>query len=167
MGSERCIRDSNQPPSDVALRYPKFEFGYSKRVMDSTISDIGLGGSVPMYSASFDTTKNVQDYDLQKIVSSSATDASYEFYNKVGNKRISIKRVYYKTPHAMWRFYGYYGGMNSVGNMSTYGMYADDSQFEVIPPWHNKLQSMAYEDAIYTRNSVSYTHLTLPTTPYE
>ena len=53
----------------------------------------------------------------------------------------------------MWRFYGYYGGMNSVGNMSTYGMFADDSTFEVIPPWHNKLQAMTYEDAIYTRNS--------------
>ena len=53
----------------------------------------------------------------------------------------------------MWRFYGYYGGMNSVGNLSTYGMYSDDSTFEVIPPWQNKLQAMAYEDAIYTRNS--------------
>jgi len=37
--------------------------------------------------------------------------------------------------------------------LSTYGMYADDSTFEVIPPWQNKLQAMAYEDAIYTRNS--------------
>ena len=53
----------------------------------------------------------------------------------------------------MWRFYGYYGGMNTVGNMSTYGMYGDDSTFEVIPAWQNKLQAMAYEDAIYTRNS--------------
>ena len=53
----------------------------------------------------------------------------------------------------MWRFYGYYGGLNSVGNLSTYGMYADDSTYELIPPWHNKLQAMAYEDAIYTRNS--------------
>ena len=40
-----------------------------------------------------------------------------------------------------------------MGNLSTYGMYSDDSTFEVIPPWHNKLQAMAYEDAIYTRNS--------------
>ena len=61
--------------------------------------------------------------------------------------------MFYKTPHAMWRFYGYYGGMNSVGNMSTYGQFADDSTFEIIPPWHNKLQAMTYEDAIYTRNS--------------
>ena len=53
----------------------------------------------------------------------------------------------------MWRFYGYFGGLNSVGNLSTYGMFADDSTFEVIPPWQNKMQAMAYEDAIYTRNS--------------
>ena len=53
----------------------------------------------------------------------------------------------------MWRFYGYYGGLNTVGNLANYGQFADDSTFEVIPPWHNKLQAMAYEDAIYTRNS--------------
>tara|TARA_R110002012_G_C11650443_1_gene611365 strand:- start:1461 stop:3110 length:1650 start_codon:yes stop_codon:yes gene_type:complete len=69
------------------------------------------------------------------------------------NNRIMVRRVYFKTPHSMWRFYGYYGGLNSVGNMSTYGMFADDSTFEVVPPWQNKMQAMAYEDAIYTRNS--------------
>ena len=53
----------------------------------------------------------------------------------------------------MWRFYGYYGGLNTVGNLSTYGQYADDSTFEVIPAWHNKLQAMAYEDNINTRIS--------------
>jgi hypothetical protein len=37
--------------------------------------------------------------------------------------------------------------------MSTYGQYADDSQFEIVPVWQNKLQAMAYEDAIYTRTS--------------
>jgi hypothetical protein len=53
----------------------------------------------------------------------------------------------------MWRFFGYYGGLNAIGNLSSYGQYADDSTFEVIPTWHNKLQAMAYETAIYTRNS--------------
>ena len=32
-------------------------------------------------------------------------------------------------------------------------MFSDDSTFEVIPAWQNKAQAMAYEDAIYTRNS--------------
>ena len=51
------------------------------------------------------------------------------------------------------RFYGYYGGLNTVGNLSYYGQYADDSTFEVIPVWQNKSQAMAFEDAIYTRIS--------------
>ena len=146
-------RTDSSSGSNVELKYPKFQFGYSKKVMDHTIKEVGLGGTNSIYSASFDVTADTQDYDLQTIISSSATDSGKLFYNKVGNNRIIIRRVYYKTPHAMWRFYGYYGGMNSVGNLSTYGMFSDDSTFEVIPPWHNKLQAMAYEDAIYTRNS--------------
>ena len=146
-------RTDSSSGSNVELKYPKFQFGYSKRVMDNTIKETGLGGTDAIYSASFNTTSSEQDYDLQSIISSSATDSTELFYNKVGNNRVIIRRVYYKTPHSMWRFYGYYGGMNTVGNMSTYGMYGDDSTFEVIPAWHNKLQAMAYEDAIYTRNS--------------
>ena len=53
----------------------------------------------------------------------------------------------------MWRFFGYYGGLNVVGNLSSYGQYADDSTFEIVPTWQNKLQAMAYEDALWTRIS--------------
>jgi len=139
--------------SNVELKYPKFKFAYSKRVMDNTVTEVGLGGSTTIYSASFQTAHEKQDYDLQKVIQANSLTSGYAFYNEVDNKRIIIRRVYYKTPHSMWRFYGYYGGMNTVGNLSTYGMYADDSTFDVIPPWQNKLQAMAYEDAIYTRNS--------------
>jgi len=61
--------------------------------------------------------------------------------------------MYYVTPRQMWRFYGYYGGLNVVGNFHNYGQYADGSTFEVIPAWQNKLQAMAYEDHLYTRTS--------------
>jgi hypothetical protein len=53
----------------------------------------------------------------------------------------------------MWRFYGYYGGLNVVGDMHTYGQYADDSTFQVIPAWQNKAQAISYEDHLYTRTS--------------
>jgi len=146
-------RTDSSSDSNVELKFPKFQFSYIKRTMDATTSEAGLGGTTPIYSASFVPKQSIQDYNLQTIISSSATDSDVLYYNKVGNKRITIRRVHFKTPHAMWRFYGYYGGMNSVGNLSTYGMYSDDSTFEVIPPWQNKLQAMAYEDAIYSRNS--------------
>jgi hypothetical protein len=75
------------------------------------------------------------------------------YAGKVSGKRVIITKVFYKTPRAMWRFYGYYGGIGVVGNMSTYGQYADDSSFEVVPVWQNKMQAMMYEDSIYTRTS--------------
>lgn len=142
--------------SNVETKYPKFKLGYSKQVMDQVSTEVGIGGTQAIYSASFELVEDQQDYDLQAIIYSASidgSDAGAEFSGSVDKNRVNIRRVYYKTPHAMWRFYGYYGGMNAVGNMSTYGMYADDSTFEVIPPWQNKLQAMAYEDAIYTRNS--------------
>ena len=121
-------------------------------------AEAGMGVS-QVYSASFPLTGGVQDYDLQKIIYSGSIDAgnaSFPHYNKVGINKISISKVYFKTSAATWRFYGYYGGLNTVGNLGTYGQYADDSTFQVVPVWQNKAQAMAFE-------AVSYTHLTLPT----
>ena len=138
----------------ASLQYPEFSFDYALRVGKGTSTEAGIGGNEPIYSASIAVVTDQQDYDLQNLISSSAaTDAAAPYFNQVGNKRVTIRKVYYKTPYAQWRFYSYYGGLNTVGNMSTYGQYADDSQFELVPVWQNKLQAMAYEDAIYTRTS--------------
>ena len=64
-----------------------------------------------------------------------------------------IRRVYYISPRAIWRFYGYYGGLGATGNLSTYGQFADDSTFQLVPVWQNKAQAAEYEDAIRTRTS--------------
>lgn len=131
----------------ISLKYPKFDYSMTRRIADGIGSEVGLQGSV-QFSASFDVESGVQDYDLQSIVSSSA-----EYSGSVGNKKILVKKVYYKTPHAMWRFFGYYGGLNVVGNLHNYGQFSDDSTFQLVPAWHNKAQAMAFEDAIYTRMS--------------
>ena len=132
----------------VSLKFPSFNFAYAKRVADGISEEANIGGNLTVYSASFDVVSNQQDYDLQAVVS-----ALPEHSASVGNKKVVIKKVYYKTPNAMWRYYGYYGGIGVVGNMSTYGQYADDSTFEVVPAWQNKLQAMNYEDSYYTRLS--------------
>ena len=138
---------------NVALTYPRFSFETAFRIGDGFATEAGIGGRQEIYSASFDTVSDQQDYDLQQIVSASATTSSMPFYNKVGDKRIKIRDMFYITPRQMWRFYGYYGGLNVVGNMHTYGQYADDSSFQVIPAWQNKLQAISYEDHLYTRTS--------------
>ena len=131
----------------VALKYPKFDYSMTRRIGEGIGAEIGLNSSV-QYSASFDITPQVQEYDLQNILENSAN-----FSGSIGGKRILIKKVYYKTPQAMWRFYGYYGGLNVVGNLHNYGQFSDDSTFQLIPTWQNKAQALAFEDAIYTRMS--------------
>ena len=145
--------------TNAALKYPKFQIAQARRVGDAIATEAGFGGITRMYSASFTAKKNTQTYDLQNIVQSASlsgvddTGVSIDFSGSVNNKRIIVNKVYYKSPRAMWRFYGYYGGLGVVGNASTYGQYADDSSFEIIPSWHNKLQAIMYEDSIYTRTS--------------
>ena len=142
------------------LKYPRFQFTYARRVAEGMAEEAGFGGHLTEYSASFSSSTAQSTYDLQDIIYSASLNNEdngngdpVPFNGLVGNNKVRITRVYYKTPAAMWRFFGYYGGINVIGNMMTYGQFADDSTFEIIPAWQNKMQAMAYEDHIYTRIS--------------
>tara|TARA_R100001509_G_scaffold164704_1_gene143265 strand:- start:5280 stop:6551 length:1272 start_codon:yes stop_codon:yes gene_type:complete len=147
-------------PEGVNLKFPRVMFEYARRVSDGFSFEADVGGTIPIYSASFELQEGKQDYDLQAIISGSsntgedpAGGAGAPYQDVVGDKRVIVKKVFYKTPNAMWRFFGYFGGLNVVGNLNYYGQYTDDSTFEIIPAWQNKLQAMAFEDHIYTRLS--------------
>ena len=147
-------------PENVNLKYPRFEFAYARRVSEAISTEAGsTGGTLTEYSASFSIVDGQQDYDLQNLINVESTDSSSPFYNLIKGdgltdyNKVQIRRVYYVSPRAMWRFFGYYGGVSVVGNMNTYGQFADDSTFEIIPTWQNKMQSIQYEDSIYTRTS--------------
>ena len=137
----------------IELKYPKFVFDYAFRVADKFSTESIAGGTEPIYSASFATVENQQDYNLQTVVKEAAEAGGVDFAHIDTNKRIKIRQVYYVTPRQMWRFYGYYGGLNVVGDFHNYGQYADDSTFQVIPTFQNKLQAIMYEDHLYTRTS--------------
>jgi hypothetical protein len=152
LGSATASFDHNGNPIagdaqnlQAELKYPKFKLTYPVRVSRGLAKYAGTNGDVRYYSASFVPTSSVQDYDLQEIVSSSFPSVI------TNNQRVVITNVWYKTPFTMWRFFAYYGALNVIGNLSTYGQYSDDTTFEVVPTWQNKAQAMAYEDSIYTR----------------
>jgi len=138
---------------NVALKYPRFNFGYARRLADAFSEEVAVGGTQTVYSASINLSDNVQDYDLQEAIQDASTAGGVSFASKVQNNKVLIKRVYYKSPTSMWRFYGYYGGLGTIGNLTSYGQYADDSTWQFIPVWHNKAQSAAFEDALQTRTS--------------
>lgn len=133
--------------SHVELKYPAFTFSYARKVGGAVGAQATTAGNITFYSASIDLVAEQQDYDLQAIVS-----ASFSASNPT-NKKIIVSKVFYITPRTMWRFFGMFGGANVVGNLSSYGMYADDSTFELVPTWQHKLQAMRFEDSMYTRTS--------------
>ena len=155
-------KDASNPlinkSTHMALKYPRFDFAYARRVTDAISEETGVGGATTVYSASINITADKQDYDLQKELADNTTFQALLGYdpNVAGSEpqKFLIKKVFYRTPKAMWRFYGGgAGGLNAAGNLSSYGMYSDDSTYELIPTWHNKLQAQAYEDALNVRVS--------------
>ena len=155
-GSQASGLSSSLAGDRVELKYPNFQFSYARKVGQGISNEVNIGGLDTVYSASFDATKGEQDYDLQTIIYSASIDtdnSTFPYYSKIGKNKILVRKVYYKTPAATWRFYGYYGGLNTVGNLQSYGQFADDSQFQIVPVWQNKQQALMFEDAMYTRNS--------------
>tara|TARA_R110000824_G_scaffold42665_1_gene125403 strand:- start:9882 stop:11111 length:1230 start_codon:yes stop_codon:yes gene_type:complete len=134
--------------TNISQKYPDYSYGFSKRVATAYSSDVGVGGNHTMYSASIDVKSGKQDYNLDDIVL-----ATGSFKNPSERRKIVVKDVYYRSPMAMWRFFGFYGNMSMVGNMNSYGQYSDDSVFHIVPVWQNKAQAMSYEDALHTRTS--------------
>ena len=137
------------------LKFPRFQLGYAMHIGKGGSVHAGLGSSQRIFSASITPVKDQQEYDLQALIYSASVDnsaAGSAFTGSVGTSKISITRVYFKTPAASWRFFGG-NAIGAVGNLSTYGMYADDSTFELVPSWQNTLQAMNYEEDLRVRAS--------------
>ena len=141
------ILEAELQGKNYELRFPRFEIQMPRRISDYISREAGVGGDVTVYSASLSTSPGVQDYDLEAAIAASRPDIDLE------NKKVRITNFYYKTTRAIWRFFAYYGALNVIGNLGNYGQWSDDTTFEMVPTWQNKLQAMMYEDSIYTRIS--------------
>lgn len=144
------------PGTNVNLSYPRFDFAYARRMADGISEEVNMGGAINVYSASFDIDVGTQDYDLQTILRDSdefGDDADHEdFIRSIGDNKVVIKKVYWKTPNASWYYYGG-GGASVVGNWQTYGSYANSSYFHVVPVWETKLKTAEFENKLYNRTS--------------
>lgn len=133
---------------DISTKYPNFTLGYARQIAQAYGAEIGVGGNIPQYSASFDVIGGLQDYDLQGLLEQSA-----EFSGIVNNQKVQIKDIYFKTHLANWRFFGQWGNYGAVGGLGAYSAYANNSRFHIVPVWENKLQAMSWEDALWTRTA--------------
>ena len=147
------------PGSHVELKYPKFDFGYSYKVAQAIGAEVEAGGDRTWYKTSIELEQGEQDYNLQTLLEAQIQDSENELYNiidltKGGRVKFQIRRIYFRSPRTMWRFYGFMtGGLNLLGNLTNYGMYNDDSTWEVVPASSQKLQAQIFKDNINVRTS--------------
>jgi hypothetical protein len=139
-------------PENVNLKFPRFTLDLYNHIAKGPSAQAGMGGNFTIYSASFDSVDSQQDYDLQDIIYSASLSAGSGFYNKIGDSKVHIQNVFYKTPKAIWRFFGG-GSATAPGTLTNYGMFSNDTVFSMTPVWQNKAQAMAFEDALGTRTS--------------
>lgn len=139
---------------DPLLTYPKFSLTYAKNIQEGFANYVHFGQNISIYSASIDVVTGQQDYDFRDIIYSASLEQYSPFSGALTpTSVVSITKVYYKSPSAMWRFFGFFGGLNIVGNLNSYGQYADDSSFQIVPVWQNKLQNIMFKDHLWTRAS--------------
>jgi len=142
--------------SNAALKFPRFSLAYARQVSDELAYESGIGGTVAFYTSSVDIISGQQTYDLTQIILDKAASGDTVLAGALSSSnhnQIRVNKVYFRSPHQIWRFFGYYGGLTVVGNLNTYGQYADDSTFDLVPAWQNKLQAINYEINLYTRTS--------------
>ena len=139
------------------LKFPRFQLGYAAHIGKGGSVHAGLGSSQRIFSASITPiTDQFKIMTCKHIIFSASVDNSADgaaFTGSVGTSSINISKVYYQTPAAAWRFFGGYA-IQTVGNLSTYGSYADDSTFaDCTKLGKIDLQAINYEDNLRVRAS--------------
>jgi hypothetical protein len=112
--------------------------------------EAGVGGTLPYYTASFNTKANQQNYDMNAWAQASASLAPGD--------TIEIKRVFYESPPAIVRYFDPYAGTGTgmINMLDTFGWgnYSPAINFLLMPINYDlqKIQAIELNDQIRKSN---------------
>jgi hypothetical protein len=133
--------------------YARWNFSIARRIANRVGTEIGIGGDARIYSSSIPLTPGIQEYDIRSHLSASAASGSIIQERWTQDSDFIVRRVHYVAPRNVWLFFGAFGSLGVASNLSSYGMYSDDSTFEMVPVWEHQLKAAAYEQNINVRYS--------------
>ncbi len=117
------------------------------RIAQAYGQEVGAGGRIDWISSSFDTTEDVQDYDLQSLLGASSKETD----------RIEIKQVYHQAPPAITRYFdpmiGTGVGSKQLLDGFGWGAYSPAVNFLMMPMFHDTLRVQAIELNDHIRKS--------------
>jgi hypothetical protein len=114
------------------------------RISQTYAVEAGSGGNVTQYTASFNMTPGVQDYDLKAIMSSSYGITS----------SIEVKKLFYQEPPAIVRYFDPYAGtgtgIQSLLETFGFGQFPPGINFLLMPIYFDvqKIQAIELNDQI-------------------
>jgi hypothetical protein len=118
--------------------------GSTIRLSQTYAVEAGTGGNITQYTASFNMTRSIQDYDLKEIMSSSYGITS----------SIEVKKVFYEEPPAIVRYFDPYAGtgtgIQSLLETFGFGQFSPGINFMLMPINFDvqKIQAIELNDQI-------------------
>jgi hypothetical protein len=116
------------------------------RISQTYAVEAGSGGNVTQYTASFNMTPGVQDYDLKAWAAASSS---------IGERdSIEIRRIFYQSPPAIARYFDPYAGtgtgIQSLLETFGFGQFSPGINFLLMPIYFDvqKLQAIELNDQI-------------------
>lgn len=116
---------------------PRMDLEFAKRKSEGYSSEVNLGGTRPLFSASIDTVAGQQHYDLNVLLSSSGIIES--------GQRAEIRQIFHFDPASAMRFFDTTSAVNYLNNQFQFESYTPQTIFYMLPIWEDILRAQQME----------------------
>jgi len=125
--------------TNIQNQVPRYDLDFAKRIANGYSSEAGVGGTRPLYSASFAISTGVQKYDLNHILSASGAQPL------LSGGRAEIRKVFHFNPTAAYRFFDTTSAINYLHNQFQFESFTPETIFYVLPIWEDVLRAQQLE----------------------
>lgn len=141
---------TNVGPHAQQNRYPQQTLEFLKRMAAPYGQEAGVGGNRTIFSGSINTTASVQDYNLDEMLSSSATGA---YGSRWDGSQLVIREIMHYDPTAAFRFFDSTTAINYLNNEFNFESFTPETVFYVLPIYEDILRGMQLDLSQRVRRS--------------
>lgn len=116
---------------------PRMDLEFAKRKAEGYSSEVLVGGTRPLFSASINTVAGQQHYDLNVLLSSSALVES--------GQRAEIRQIFHFDPASAMRFFDTTSAVNYLNNQFQFESFTPQTIFYMLPIWEDILRAQQME----------------------
>lgn len=141
---------TNVGPHSKQNRYPQPTLEFLSRMAAPYGQEGGVGGRRTIFSGSINITASVQDYNLDEMLSSSATGA---YGSRWDGSQLVIREILHFSPTAAFRFFDSTTAINYLNNEFNFESFTPETVFYVLPIYEDILRGMQLDLSQRVRRS--------------